>query len=388
MKKLAIITTHPIQYYAPVFKLLHERGHIAIHVFYTWGKDSQKKYDPGFKQRVNWDIPLLEGYPFSWMENIAARPGSHHFNGIKNPELISDIKNFAPEAILIFGWAYQSHLNTIRYFSGKFPIFFRGDSTLLDENISAKAFAKRLFLRWVYSHVDHAFYVGKNNKAYFKHYGLKEYQLSFAPHAVDNDRFAADHLPEAQKLRREMGIAESDTVVLFAGKFEPKKDPLILLEAFGQLNRNDAHLIFAGNGVLEEKLKAISYQLSAHKNIHFLPFQNQTQMPALYQACDVFCLPSKGPGETWGLAVNEAMASGKAVIVSNKVGCAADMLKEGRNGYIFLSQNKNALKETLSRVFSNKDKTKSMGIVCKKIVSSFTFLHQAAVIENTLNLWK
>ncbi len=58
-------------------------------------------------------------------------------------------------------------------------------------------------------------------------------------------------------------------------------------------------------------------------------------MPILYRLGNVFCLPSKGPGETWGLAVNEAMASSRPVIVSNKVGCAADLVSEGANGYLF-----------------------------------------------------
>src|SRR5476651_75479 len=110
MKKLAIITTHPIQYYAPVFKLLQQRGNIDIKVFYTWGDAAPDKHDPGFNQAITWDIPLLDGYNYTWVKNTATDPGSHHFNGMVNPGLIDEIKNYDANALLVIGWAYYSHL--------------------------------------------------------------------------------------------------------------------------------------------------------------------------------------------------------------------------------------------------------------------------------------
>ena len=95
MKRLAIITTHPIQYNAPFFKLLAERKTIEIKVFYTWSQSKESvKYDPGFGKNIEWDIPLLEGYNYSFVKNIASNPGSDHFNGIQNPTLLSEIKNW------------------------------------------------------------------------------------------------------------------------------------------------------------------------------------------------------------------------------------------------------------------------------------------------------
>src|ERR1700743_166628 len=101
MRKLAIITTHPIQYYAPVFKLLQQRGQIAIKVFYTWGGQSVQKHDPGFNKAIQWDIPLLEGYDYKWVENTSTQPGSSHFKGIINPGLIDEVKEWQPDAILV-----------------------------------------------------------------------------------------------------------------------------------------------------------------------------------------------------------------------------------------------------------------------------------------------
>jgi hypothetical protein len=103
MKKLAIITTHPVQYYAPVFQLLHQRQQIDIKVFYTWGEGVLNKYDPGFKKSIEWDIPLLTGYPYAWVKNTSKDAGSHHFEGIVNPDLIEQINAWHPDAILVYG---------------------------------------------------------------------------------------------------------------------------------------------------------------------------------------------------------------------------------------------------------------------------------------------
>lgn len=174
-KRLAIITTHPIQYNAPLFKLLAQRGIIQVKVFYTWGETVlQNKYDPGFSKNIEWDIPLLEGYDYSFVLNTAKDKGSHHFNGINNPALIRDIELWKPDAILIYGWSFKSHLKALRYFNKKNLIFFRGDSNSLKKISFFKNKLRNLFLKWVYRHVDVAFYTGTHNRNYFLQHGLKK----------------------------------------------------------------------------------------------------------------------------------------------------------------------------------------------------------------------
>lgn len=384
MKKLAIITTHPIQYYAPVFQLLHQREEIAIKVFYTWGEQSQQKYDPGFRKEIAWDLPLLEGYSYEWVLNTAKDAGSHHFNGIVNPELIRQIKDWQPDALLVYGWAYRSHLKAMRYFKGKVPIFFRGDSTLLDRTSGIKNRLKKRLITWVYRYVDRAFYVGDQNREYFLAHGLRPDQLIFAPHAVDNKRFSKAREAEVALLKKQLELTDSDLLVIFAGKLEPKKDPELLRRAFTDLKFPDVHLLFVGNGVLEKKLKADSQGLS---NVHFLDFQNQTDMPVVYQAGDFFVLPSCGPGETWGLAVNEAMACGKAILVSDKVGCAADLVKAGINGAIFKAGNLDSLKEKLAELMAYPEKLTQLGASSKGIIKDWDFDHIANAIVHAVNTY-
>jgi glycosyltransferase involved in cell wall biosynthesis len=379
--RLAIINTHPIQYYAPVFKLLHQQPNISIKVFYTYGENSTNKYDPGFNRNINWDIPLLDGYPYEFIKNTAKDTGTHTFKGIINPDLIDKINAYKPNAILIYGWAHQSHLKAICHFKNKIPVYFRGDSTLLDKKTGVKNFIKYLFLKWVYRHVDYALYTGTNNMAYFKKYGLNEQQLKFVPHSIDNDRFTISKEEDAATLRGELNIPVNDILILFAGKFESKKDPLLLLSAFFEINKPGVHLLFVGNGVLENQLKE---KAAGKTNVHFMDFQNQTYMPAVYQAADLFCLPSKGPAETWGLVVNEAMACKKAVLVSDKVGCAFDLVKPGYNGMIFKAGDVDALTDALIYL-TNKKLLTGMGEHSLEIIEDWAISVQVKNIVHSLN---
>lgn len=379
MKNLAIVITHPIQYYAPVFKLLYERQKINVMVFYTWGEGGVQKFDPGFGKTITWNLPLLEGYPYEWVKNISADPGSHHSKGIDNPDLISQINNWQPDVIMVYGWFYKSHLKILKYFKGRVPVIFRGDSTLLDDKGGIKSVLRSQFLKRIYRHIDYALYAGSNNKAYFKKCGLKETQLFFAPHTVDNDRFAEDRTNEALTLRKQLGVSDDEKLLLFAGKFEHKKDPLALLEAFIDITQPGTHLLFAGNGILETELKN---KANRHKNVHFIGFQNQLYMPVVYQACDIFCLPSKGPGETWGLAVNEAMACGKVILISNKVGAGTDLVKDYENGLIFNANDGVDLKSKLKTLLLY-DKTAlfTMGQQSREIIEGWSFVKQVEAIE-------
>jgi len=380
MKKLAIITTHPIQYYAPVFKLMAQ--HVDLCVFYTWGEQSMVKNDPGFGKTITWDINLLDGYKYVWLKNTSADPGSHHFKGIINPNITKQIEAWHADAVLVFGWAYHSHLKALRFFKKKIPVYFRGDSTLLDEKPGIKGALKWLLLNWVYKHINVAFYTGLSNKAYFKKYGVKEKQLVFAPHAVDNQRFAISRISEVNMLRESLKIKPNEILILFAGKFEAKKDPLLLLNAFLQLNTPNCHLLFVGNGNMEIELKNAA---ATSNNIHFMEFQNQLYMPVVYQACTLFCLPSCGPGESWGLAVNEAMACGKAILVSDKVGCAADLVQPGHNGYVFKNGDLKDLISYLTTFTQSKETLDTFGENAARMIQQWNFTSIVKAIENELN---
>jgi glycosyltransferase involved in cell wall biosynthesis len=339
VKKIALITSHPIQYNAPLFALIAKEPEIELMVFYTWGEAAiGSKYDPDFGKVIEWDIPLLEGYNYKFIKNTSKEPGSHHFKGIINPSLNKEIEDWGPDVVWVWGWSFDSHLKAMRYFKGKIPVWFRGDSTLIDEpkGFSIRKTVRRMFLTWVYKHIDKAFYVGTHNKNYYLAHGIKYSQLVEAPHAIDNNRFSYDDdlfQQERVQFKAKHGIDENSTVILYAGKLEPRKNPLFLIEIMRNLKSTKLKLIIVGNGPL---LSALKRELKNDERVIFSDFVNQKWMPNLYRIANFLILPSKS--ETWGLALNEALASGTPVIASDKCGGAIDLLNAS-NGYLLKIDN-------------------------------------------------
>ena len=193
-----------------------------------------------------------------------------------------------------------------------------------------KATLRKIWLRHVYSYIDLAFYVGQANKRYYEWAGVQSDQLIHAPHAVNNKFFRSDqdsNRKGAVELRHQFQIPDKAVVLLFVGKLDPIKQPMELARAFLKsqsfIQGTKAHLVFVGTGQLyEDMLREFDHS----PVIHFAGFVNQRQLPAFYKLGNFICLSSIS--ETWGLAINEGIASGLLPIVTDRVGCGEDLVTD------------------------------------------------------------
>ena len=333
--RIAFIVSHPVQYYVPLYQRLAQRQDVEVKVFYTWHDGEKAVQDSGFGQAIAWDIPMREGYAFERVENVSSDPGMHHFFGLRNPDLVRRVLEWRPDIVHITGWAWWSHLQALRALSkAGVPTLFRGDSHLLDRQPAGmRGWMKKAVLKRIYRWPSAFLVTGHANRAYYQAFGVDPAKLIWCPHSIDVKRFAepsANHEQEAARWRKDLGIEESQTVLLFAGKFEPKKNPLGFMEAIRSRNDDRMVGVLVGGGELQDRVDAMA-RARPHA-FRVLPFQNQSRMPAVYRLGDLFVLPSLW-GETWGLAVNEALASARPVLVSDKVGCAQDVVDESC-GYV------------------------------------------------------
>jgi glycosyltransferase involved in cell wall biosynthesis len=372
--RLAIVATHPIQYYAPWFQRVAAEPGIDLKVFYLWNFGVTEQRDHGFGRNVQWDLPLLDGYAHEFVENTSSDPGTHHFWGLRNPSLTARLLQFQPDAILSYGYNYASCQRLVWTWDRKgAPLIFRGDSHRLLRSDGPTEQIRRQWIQTVFRRFGAFLYVGEANRDYFRYHGVPDDKLFFTPHAVDNVRFIgaeADAREQAIRRRAELGIPPEQKVILFAGKFQPKKRPDHLIAAFIALNREDAVLVLVGDGEMEAALRA---QAGAHPRIHFVPFQNQSLMPRTYALADLFVLPSQGRDETWGLAVNEAMCLGKPIIVSSQVGCAQDLVRPGENGLVFPAGDVLALTAALRDALSDSARLARWGERSREIISGYTY---------------
>ncbi len=348
-RRLAVVLSHPTQYYSPWFRWLSTHTDLDLRVFYLWEFGVTTQTDPQFRTAVKWDVDLLSGYPHEFVPNTSARPGTEHFGGLRNPTLPARLAAFRPAAVLLFGYAYASHLRVILWARlHRVPLIFRGDSHFIGRG--APPLRTRLTLRLLYAQFAACLPVGAANRDYFLTLGVPSSRLHFAPHSVNAALFdsASDsHRSAAAALRAHLRLAPSTRVILFAGKFVPAKQPRELLAAFLAARPPDTALVFVGDGEEKSALTALAAAAPAG-SVHFLPFANQSEMPARYLLADLFVLPSRGLYETWGLAVNEAMHLGLPCLVSDRVGCQRDLVTDGETGWVFPAEDPSALATRLT----------------------------------------
>ena len=371
MSRLAIIATHPIQYYAPWFAYLEKHSDLSIRVFYLWNPEATNSVDPEFEQRIVWDIPLLEGYRYELLENRSRFPGTHHFLGINTPSLGPRVRAFRPDAVLLTTYNYFGVLSFILGRQTRVPMLFRGDSHRLLPRTGAKEWVRQKLIASVFSRFSAALYVGNSNREYFRIHGVPDRRLFFSPHAIDNARFSLsiDKKAEVRKrLKAQFGIPDNHIVVQFVGKLVRRKGLHDLLGAFKAAELHDTTLLIVGDGELESEVIAASGNSS---RIRHLPFQNQAIMPEILAIGDLLVLPSYI--ESWGLIVNEAMAAGQAILVSDWVGCQRDLVHPEINGLVFTVGNTEDLKRCLTQACADRVRLEAWGRQSKEIIAAYSY---------------
>jgi len=381
MRRLAIVLSHPVQYYSPWFRWLRANTALEFRVFYLWNFGVTAQRDPQFGATFQWDVDLLTGYDHEFVPNVASDPGTHHFSGLDNPTLGARLRAWQPAAVLLFGYAYRSHLRLI--LRPPAPLLFRGDSHLLG---AAPGLLKRLLLGRLYARFTAITYVGAANRDYFLALGVPPGKLYFAPHAVNAAHFdPVDPAPvaAAAALRAELGLT-GRRVVLFAGKFSAAKQPVELLQAFLQVATPADALVFVGDGEEKARLQALA-AAQPGACVRFLPFANQSEMPARYRLADIFVLPSRGAYETWGLAVNEAMHLGVPCLVSDRVGCQRDLVPPGETGWVFPAEDPGALAGALAAgLRASADELTRLGRNAREKAAHYTYRQTSAGLLQAL----
>jgi glycosyltransferase involved in cell wall biosynthesis len=354
------INSHPVQYFAPLYRYLSLSG-FRIACWYCSDENVHGHLDRQFGANVQWDIPLLEGYKARFFRNRSWKPSLYNgFFGLINPGMLTALMREKKSVVVVHGWAYFSYVATLitARLAGHI-VCLRGENPLGQELVKSKLnrLIKRLLLRgFLFPFVSRFLYIGKENKAFYNHFGVSDRRLVFTPYAVDNDRFrkaAKTFAGRREELRAELGLPASGNMILFTAKYIAKKRPLDLLHAYLKLAQNDVFLVMVGDGELKKDMIAF---VEGHKlkKVYLTGFVNQQDIVKYYAAADVFVLCS-GPGETWGLSVNEAMNFNLPVVVSAISGCAADLVLEGSTGFTSVAGDVESLAAAIAKAIDMKE---------------------------------
>lgn len=359
-KRIVFLLSHPIQYFSPLFVEMAKQPEIDLLVLYCTDENVKGHIDEGFGVNVKWDIPLLDGYNYKFLKNNSWKPGLFKgFFGLINFEVVKLLYHEKNSILIIHGWSYFTNVLTIIFaaFIGC-KVCVRGDNPFKLETLKSKKLRllKKIVLRsLLFKFIDYFLYVGKQNKEYYKYYGVPEPKLIFTPHAVNNEMFKKeyDRLKDSKiKTKEELGLPKDKLIILFVGKLINIKRPVDLLEAYKLLDNSNCALVFVGDGELKNDMDNFISDNNL-KNVFITGFINQKEISKYYSIADIFVLPSQS--ETWGLVINEAMNFGLPIIISDMVGADDDLVVVGYNGYKYKCGDINELSNNINSIITSKD---------------------------------
>lgn len=396
--RLAVFTSHPIQYQAPLFRELANRPALDLTVFFGSRHGIDLSFDEGFGESVKWDIPLLDGYRSVFLENRAARPNVSSFWGVKVPSIFREWTRGRFDAALVLGWNTLGHVQAmLACRRGHLPLLIRGESTLGMRQTRSVGSPLRSALvggirdrlyRMMFSSAQCILPVGTHNADYYRRHGVPSDRLITALYCVENERFVLrgeDYERERRRVRGKLGLSDDRVVFTSAAKLITRKRPFDLLRAFARFDRSDPDLapalVFLGDGPERQRLESEIMRSGLSEKVRISGFINQSEMPAWYAASDCLVLPSDGL-ETWGLVVNEAMAAGLPVLVSDAAGCAPDLVRVGENGFRFSCGDLDELFARMLQVAEQPAEVRAeWGQRSREIVAGCTFTKVADAIE-------
>ncbi len=394
--RLAYLVTHPIQYQAPLLRLIGHDPDIHLKVFFASTFSAGTYDDPEFGQAIAWDVPVLEGYAHEVLPALPGTryPGDRYFDawrpfsvGLRRRLLAGRF-----DALWIHGYARVPHLwAMIAARSAGVRVMLRDETNGLGRSTGgAKRAIKRGLFALLNRCVDGYLTVGTMNERHYRELGIDPGKFFRVGYAVDNAWFQAriaESLPLLPSLRSELGLAEGQHTILYAAKLIPRKAPLDLIQAFARAlsamppNQRPV-LLIAGDGELRPQAEAAIAALDLAHAVRLLGFQSQQQLAALYALCDLFVLPSAH--ETWGLVVNEVMNAGKAVIASDRVGAAYDLIRDGTNGAIYPFGDIDALACRLCEALADPVRLAAMGAESRRLIGAWDFAQNLAGLKAAL----
>ena len=371
--RVLAIASHPVQYSAPLFRLMAQHPQLDFHVAYCSLRGAEVGHDPEFGRSVKWDIPLLDGYFWTHVPNRGS--GSESFFGLYNPGLWKLIREGHFDAVLCYT-GYLRATFWISYFAAKLShtAFLFGADTITLSPLDGRKWKrplKRLLWPALFRLADQVVVPSSGTRDLMLSLGIAEKRITLTPYVVDNNWWLAQSARvDRESIRASWGATKSDVVTLFCAKLQPWKRPRDLLNAFSKATPSNALLVFAGEGPLRTSLELEAVKLGIADRVRFLGFVNQTQLPAIYTAADLMVLPSAY--DAFGVVVNEAMLCGCAVVASDHVGAARDLIAHGQTGFVYQCGDIDALARILAQALGDRHALQEMGRAARHRLESWS----------------
>ena len=375
---LAYLVTHPIQYQAPLLRQIASIPGVRFKAFFQSRGSATDHYDAGFGQTIRWDVPLLDGYDYEFLPAIGStgkidawRPYSFG--------LASRLKRERFDVLWVHGFGRPYNLAVIAAALARgLRVLVRDEATAISRaRMGPTEILKGAVLRTFCRRETRFLAIGTLNRRYLQSLGIPPMRIYDMPYCVDNAYFqqrCAAASPGRERFRAQLGLDSDAGVILFASKFQARKRPQDLLDAYRSIAPRFSptqmpYLLMVGDGELRSALERRAAEQGLER-VRFLGFCNQSELPTFFDLCDVFVLPSVE--EPWGLVINEVMNAGRPVIVSDQVGCAADLVRHGENGFVVPAGNPALLGQAIYEILIDPTRARAMGEQSRRIIDTWS----------------
>lgn len=385
--RLAHLAGQPVPSTVPLYRRIAQDAHVDFTVFYA-SSEGVRPFDDGYGQPIAWDSDLTSGYRCVFLRAADRSPGlATHFFDSRNWDIVPTILRGSFDALWMAGYNSATYvMAALAQRAAGGVVLFREDQTTIDPRSATNIIVKQLGLRR-YLGLGYGLYSSSENRRWFEHHGMPIERLFPAPSTVDNDLFQrqfASLSPRRLQIRQSFGIGPDDgPVIATVSRLIPKKQPEFLIEAFKRVRGSHrCVLLITGSGPLEGELRE-RVRAEAIPNVIFTGFLNRSEVAKAYAAADIFALLSKRK-ETFGLVVNEALNFHLPVVVSNRVGCAADLVSSGYNGFVVSAHDPADAGAAFERLVLDQELRKRMGARSVDRINSWTVERSASgILEAT-----
>src|ERR1700677_352590 len=371
--RVLTIASHPVQYGAPLFRLMARHPKLDFQVAYCSLRGAESGYDPEFGANVQWDVPLLDGYKWTHIPNRGN--GTESFWAWRNTGLWKFVRQGKFDAV-ISHIGYMRATFWIAYFaarSKRIPFLFGTDASRIEprDESKVKLALKKILWPAVFSLAGQILTASSAGRDLIISLGFPPDRVSMTLITVDNDWWLAQATAiDRDDARKSLGFAPTEKIILFCAKLQPWKRPMDLLHAFASAAIPNAKLVFAGDGAQRTELESEAAARGISEKVQFLGFVNQSQLPRLYKSADLMVIPSHY--EPFGLVVNEAMLCGCPVIASDRVGAIRDLITHAETGFVYPCGQTDALAPLLQLVLSGPTRLASIRQNALRRISTWT----------------
>jgi glycosyltransferase involved in cell wall biosynthesis len=337
--RVAVVVSHPIQYYAPLYRALAAAPELDLTVLFAAKIGLEVRRDVKMGVDMAWNTDLTGGYRHRFLAG-AERIEKTAFFEIDNPDVGAALAQADPQVLLLHGYAAMTNLKALAWarLRGR-PVVMISDSTIDSSAGRLRRLFKRVVGRRLLGQFRAFLTLGDRGEAYLARYGVERRRLFRTPAMIDAQFWRARQARAARRAetRRALGVADGAVVLLSVGKLYASKRLGDVIDALAGLKRagleRPVRLVVAGEGEQRPALEAAA--AAAGVDVLFLGFVNIDALPDLYAAADM--LVHAAEVEQYGMVILEAAVLGLPLIVSDRIGAVgpSSIARPGVNALVY-----------------------------------------------------